>query len=520
MLTTEMTSGPTVASYTRLAMRRWSDRTALVGGGIRWTYAELSAQTNRIARFFREIGLKRGDAIALLSGNSPHVVAITQAVQLIGARYTPLHPMGSEDDHVFVLDDAEISTLIVDPALYEGRGRALAGRAKLDRMLALGPTDFATDLIAGAATQDAGDAEIDARPEDICNLGYTGGTTGKPKGVVHRHRSVVNMLTQELAYWEWPKEVRFLVATPLSHAAGAMLTPTMVQGGTFFFHQGFDAGAFLETVQRERITAAFVVPTMLYALLDHPNIADYDLSSLEMLIYGAAPASPSRIAEAIARFGPVLCQLYGQSEAPQTICYFGKADHDPAKLERLGSCGMPIPANQVRLLKDDGSEAGPGEPGEICFRGPTIMEEYWKRPEETAAAFKDGWLHTGDVARYDDEGYLYIVDRSKDMIVTGGFNVFPREIEDCLAQHPAVAMSVVIGAPDEKWGEAVRAVVVLKPGAEAAPGDLIAMVRDAKGAVYAPKYLEFAETLPHTAVGKLDRKAVRAAYWGDRARMV
>lgn len=518
MLTPEMIEGETIAGFVRAAMRRWPDREALVGGGVRWSYAELGAQANRFARFFKARGLARGDAVALLSANTPEVVAATQAAQILGLRYTPLHPLGSEDDHAFVIEDAGIGTLMVDAAAHASRGRALLARTDLARIFTFGPADFGDDLVAGAAAMDGAELPIEARPGDVTSLNYTGGTTGKPKGVVHRHRSTVAMMTQELAFWEWPDDVRFLVATPLSHAAGAMMTPTLVKGGTFFFHKGFDPADYLATIARERITATFMVPTMLYALLDHPGIADADLSSLQMLIYGAAPASPVRLQQALDRFGPILCQLYGQSEAPQTISYLARADHlNPA---RLGSCGLPVPANQVRLVTPDGRDADTDEPGEICFRGPTIMEGYWNCPDETAAAFRDGWLRTGDIARRDADGYLHIVDRSKDMIVTGGFNVFPREIEDCLAQHPAVAMCAVVGVPDERWGEAVKAVVVLKPGLTASDLELTDAVRLAKGAHYAPKIVEFVDALPVTAVGKLDRKAIRAAAWSGHGRLV
>ncbi|WP_454644705.1 AMP-binding protein [Bradyrhizobium liaoningense] len=516
----ELQNGGTTAQLVRFAVNRWPDRVALVGDGVRWTYREMAAQANRLVRFYKSVGLTRGNAVALLSGNSAEVVAAIQAAQILGLRYTALHPLGSEEDHAFVLADGEIDALILDPSRYADRGRALARRVKLSHVLTLGACDFGIDALSAMASFDGSNAQIEARPEDISVLAYTGGTTGRPKGVIQRHRTSVNFITQELAYWEWPQEIRFLVATPLSHAAGAMLIPTLVKGGTFHFQKGFDAENFLTTVEQERITATFLVPTMLYKLLDYPRLNEYDLSSLQMLIYGAAPTSPARLKQALDVFGPILCQLYGQTEAPMTISYLSKADHSLDQTERLGSCGLPIPANQVRLLKEDGHEAEVGEPGEICFRGPIIMEGYWKRPEETEKVFAGGWLRTGDIARRDEDGFLYIVDRSKDMIVTGGFNVFPREIEDCLAQHPAVAMSAVVGVPDEKWGEAVKAVVVLKPGSTVETDELKALVRQHKGSLHTPKIIEIVASLPLTTVGKLDRKAVRAASWVGRDRKV
>jgi fatty-acyl-CoA synthase len=220
------------------------------------------------------------------------------------------------------------------------------------------------------------------------------------------------------------------------------------------------------------------------------------------------------------RFGPVFMQLYGQSEAPNCVTTLRRAEHDPAYPERLASCGMPSAGVQVKLLDDDGHEVPVGEVGEICCRGPLVMAGYWNKPEETEKAFRHGWLHTGDLARRDADGYLYIVDRSKDMIISGGFNVFPREVEDVLTRHPDVAAAAVIGVPDPKWGEAVKAVVVLRPGATPNAEALIALVRDAKGVVQAPKSVDFTDALPVTGLGKPDKKAIRAQYWGGSTRAV
>ena len=231
--------------------------------------------------------------------------------------------------------------------------------------------------------------------------------------------------------------------------------------------------------------------------------------------------SPARLVEGIERFGPVFMQLYGQSEVPNCITVLRRDDHDPvAHPERLASCGAPVAGLQVKLLDEDGHEVPEGEVGEICCRGPLVMAGYWNKPEETARAFRHGWLYTGDLARRDADGFLYIVDRSKDMIISGGFNVFPREVEDVLTRHPAVAAAAVIGVPDPKWGEAVKAVVVCRAGAEVSAEALIAMVRDAKGVVHAPKSVDFTDDLPVTGLGKPDKKVLRARYWGGAARAV
>jgi len=387
-------------------------------------------------------------------------------------------------------------------------------------VFSMGPSDFGVDLTEEMARFATQAIVVDARPEDISTLAYTGGTTGRPKGVMFGHRTTVQMVLLELAEWEWPRDLRFLAATPVSHAAGAFLIPTQLRGGSFFMQPGFDPDRFLATVERERITATFLVPTMIYALLDHPRLRDYDLSSLEMCVYGAAPISPERLKEALAVFGPIFCQLYAQTEAPQCVTYLRKADHDPARPDRLTSCGTPIAGVRVKLLDDDCNEVAAGEVGEICVQGPLVMDGYWKRPEETAAAFRGGWLHTGDLARRDADGYFMIVDRKKDMIVSGGFNVYPREVEDALTQHDAVRMAAVIGVPDAHWGEAVKAFVVLKRGANVAAEELIAYVRQKKGAVYSPKTIEIVEDVPVTGLGKVDKKALRAPYWENRSRQV
>jgi len=331
----------------------------------------------------------------------------------------------------------------------------------------------------------------------------------------------VTMVVTELADWDWPQAVRFLAMTPITHAAGAMIVAVMSRCGLFVMSKGFEPQRFIDLVERHRITATFLVPTMVYVLLEHPGMAQADLSSLELVIYGASPMSPARLVEAMKRFGPVFMQLYGQSEAPNCITALHKHEHDPENHpERLASCGTPSGPSQVRLLDDDGNEVPVGEVGEICVRGPLVMLGYWNKPEETEKAFRHGWLHTGDMARRDAEGFVYIVDRSKDLIISGGFNVFPREVEDVLTRHPAVAAAAVIGVPDEKWGEAVKAVVVLKAGATVAAEALMALVREHKGPVQAPKSVDFVDALPVTGLGKPDKKVLRARYWSGQQRAV
>jgi fatty-acyl-CoA synthase len=307
------------------------------------------------------------------------------------------------------------------------------------------------------------------------------------------------------------------MCTPLSHAGAAFFTPTVIKGGEMIAVSRFDPGEVLKIIEEQRITATMLVPSMLYAVLDHPDSHTRNLSSLETVYYGASAINPVRLAEAIRRFGPIFAQYYGQSEAPMAITYLAKADHDE---KRLTSCGRPTLFARTELLGEDGKPVPRGEPGEICVSGPLLAGGYWNLPDETSQTFRDGWLHTGDIAREDEDGFYYIVDRVKDMIVTGGFNVFPREVEDVVAEHPAVAQVCVVGAPDEKWGEAVTAVVALRADAardagaiEAMTAEIQSAVKARKGSVQSPKRVVVVDALPLTGLGKPDKKAVRAQFW-------
>lgn len=515
----------TVAETYRAAFEQFPERVALVlPDGSQWSYAELQQRVQRMARSLQALGLKHQEGLAILTGNRAEALLVLIACAWLGLRQTALHPLGALDDQAFVLQDAGIAALVVD-ARYAERGQALKERARqqglpLRHVLGLGASELGQDLIAASASQDGSALPIASRPEDIYRVTYTGGTTGRSKGVVHRHRTTLTMTLQQLAGWEWPEELRFLVATPISHAGGAMVLPTLLRGGTLVLLDGYQPERFLQAVQEHRISASFLVPTQIYGLLDHAGLGRFDLSSLRYVLYGASPMAPARLAEAVRRFGPIFGQLYGQAEAPMTIAYLRKDEHDLADPERLQSCGRPLPGNQVRLLGAQQQEVAVGEVGELCVRSPLVMEGYLNRPDATQETFAGDWLHTGDMARRDAEGYLYLVDRAKDMVITGGFNVYSSEVEACLALHPAVAQSAVIGRPDPKWGEAVVALVVLKPAAHATAEELMAFVHERKGALHTPKELWLEPDLPVTPLGKIDKKALRARFWDGQARQV
>jgi len=497
------------------ALDRDPGRTVLhLGDAVTISAAQFRDATSRLCQALASLGLAAGARVGILSRNRPEVLYLTIACLLNRYVMVPLHPIGSLDDHLYVVEDAGLDALVFDTASFSARAADIqAGAPRAINLLSLDASAAGTDLNALAASFTPMPLVAPrVTGDEVYRLSYSGGTTGRPKAIVNTHRMGLALLTIQLAEWEWPAEIRQLICAPLSHAGGPMFLPTLLRGGSLLLLPAFDPIEILQMVERHRITCMLLVPTMIYALLDHPQFDEFDLSSLETIFYGASAMSPTRLREAIARFGPVFFQFYGQSEAPMSLTILRRAEHQPDDPLRLTSCGRPVPWVEVALLDDQHRPVATGEPGEICARGPLVMGGYHNKPEQTAEALAGGWLHTGDVAVADDEGFLRIVDRKKDMIVTGGFNVYPREIEDVLGSHPLVANCAVVGVPDAHWGEAVKAVVVLRPGATPCADELIALVRTKKGAVQAPKSVDFVEAIPVTALGKPDKKALRARY--------
>ncbi|MEU8897810.1 fatty-acid--CoA ligase FadD8 [Nocardia sp. NPDC048505] len=485
------------------------------------TGADVLDAISRYVAAFEANGIETGDPVGVLALNRPEVLFTIAAGQVRGHRRTALHPIGGLDDHAYVLADAGITTLILDPVpMFVQRARDLVDRVEgLTKVLVFGPvpdelSDVGVDFLAEVAKHEAAPVEaVELRPDDVISVSYTGGTTGKPKGVVGTAQAMATMTQIQLSEWEWPKRPKFLICTPLSHAGAAFFLPVVLLGGECIVVPRFDAGEVLKAIEEHKISATMLVPSMIYALLDHPDVDKRDLSSLETVYYGASAIDPKRLTQAIDKFGPIFAQYFGQSEAPMAISYLGKEEHDK---ERLTSCGRPSAALRVALIDGEDNVVAPGEVGEICVSGPLLAAGYLNLPEVTAETFKNGWLRTGDLARQDEDGFLHIVGRSKDMVVTGGFNVFPREVEDVVSEHDSVLGVAVVGVADPQWGEAVTAVVVLDPvvaadeAAVAKVTDEISQtVKQRKGSVQVPKHYVVVEQLPLTGLGKPDKKAIR-----------
>ncbi|MFB7668775.1 AMP-binding protein [Kitasatospora sp. NPDC056138] len=482
-------------------------REAVVHEGRRITAGELRDLIHRMARALQARGVGRGQTVTLLSGNLPETIAARYAANLLGCRINHLYNKLSADAQAAIVQDVETRALIVDPR-YAERAAELTAQVEVEHVLLLGSAEGGEDLLELAAGQSAAPLTGLARPDDVCSIRHTGGTTGHPKGICATFEQVGGFRTQ---LSEVRREThRQLVCTTLAHAAGHLVDLTLSAGGTVVLLDDFDPAEVLAAIERERITRLFLLPPLLYQLLDHPDIAHRDTSSLSNLMYGGCQASPVRLADAVRQLGPVLFQFYGQNEAGG-ISTLATEDHDPDRPDRLRTAGRVLPGVEVVIRDESGNDLPVGELGEICVRSGSVMKGYWKQPELTAEVLRDGWLHTGDLGRLDEDGYLTVVDRLKDMIIVVGGHVYTTELEDLLNSHPQVRQSAVFGVPDVDRMEQVHAVVVPVPGGSVDEQELRELVLSERGAMYEPARISFAAELPLTDVGKPDKKALRRA---------
>jgi fatty-acyl-CoA synthase len=480
------------------------------------SYRDVQQLSYRVARALDRSKVPRGGKVAILSGNDPVAFSCVFGISRAGAVWCPVNPRNESAENRELLDLFDCTCLIFQSAFAPMVAKILPDLPELRTLVCL------DDEIPAAATfgqwlGEAGGAQDpwQAEPaDDVVMLVGTGGTTGRPKGVMLTGHNIETMSALTLMSYPFRPRPRYLALAPLTHAAGVLCFPVMTLGGEIVIMPRPDLAEFLSLVERHRITHTFLPPTLIYMLLEHPRLPDTDLTSLQCLWYGAAPMSASRLEEAIAAIGPVMGQLFGQTEAPMMISTLAPAEHfrgdGSLATERLSSAGRPTPLTTVAIMDDEGNLLQAGQRGEIVARGPLVMAGYYKNPQASAEAGRYGWHHTGDIGYLDEDNYLFIVDRAKDMIITGGFNVYSAEVEQALLAHPAVQDCAVVGLPDDKWGERVTAVLQLRPGHPLTPDEAKQFVKDRIGSVKAPKQVEIWPDLPRSKLGKVLKPDVKA----------
>jgi acyl-CoA synthetase (AMP-forming)/AMP-acid ligase II len=518
-----------VGNILNRVLKRYPDRVAYTIGGREYTYSEVLESVNRVANGFLSLGLKKGDRVVLMTANRIEYIFADFAAAKTGLVKVPLDVMLSSKDIEYRIKDSGASAVIMDELFYEKAGLFFKDYDFLkhtlcvtdkEEILSQGVISY-YELMNSASSSDPG---VDIDQDDLIAIMYTGGTTGVSKGVMHTHKSYLSIVFSQLVDNDVSTDEVVLLSAPLPHATGFNLLPALIKGGRVVVTSGFNPEEFFRLVEKERITWTFMVPTMIYTMMDHPKRTEYDLSSLRTILYGAAPISPRRLEDAVAAMGPIFMQGFAQMEIATQGTILSKKEHVDAirndRNDRLKSCGWPVMICQMKVVDEQNQELAPGAIGEVIVRGPHMMKGYWRKEEETKKTVVDGWIHTGDLGYMDDEGYLYLVDRKNDVIITGGMSVFSVEVENVLSQHPAVAEAIAVGIPDEKWGELVLGIVVKAAGKEVSEAELLEYARDKLAAYQRPKRIEFYDALPRTVYGKLDKKTVKKKYWEGRERMI
>ncbi|MFF1908571.1 AMP-binding protein [Kitasatospora sp. NPDC058218] len=495
------------------SLARDPDRPAITtADGVGITAGEFAAATYRLAHELIARGVTRGTTVSLLTGNTPEALSARYAAGIAGARLVNLYDGMSTPVLAEIVTSVDTAVLLVDAERYAAAPELLA-LVDVPTVLTLGPGPEAVgeDVIAASVGRPAEPPAVRIGPEDDLGIRHTGGTTGIPKGILSLHGPYRRVF--DVPFGPEGDAPRLLVATSLAHLAGVLSDLTLHHGGSVFIQRSFDPGEVLAAVERERITDLWVLPPLLYRLLDHPAITSTDLSSLQRILYGGCVASPTRVREALKVFGPILASGYGMSEA-QNIAVLAPQEHDRVGHAGRISVGRPLPGVEVVIRAAGGSELPAGEQGEIHVRSRSLMAGYWKRPDLTAEVLRDGWLNTGDIGHLDQDGYLYLADRLTDKIIVVGGHVYPSEVEDLLLTHPAVAQCAVLGLRDAQQAEHVHAVVVPAPGRHPELDDVRAFVTAHKGRIYAPEALHLVSEIPLTSVGKPDKKRLRDALAG------
>jgi len=517
-----------IAHTLRRAKLLWGNDTAVLDGDLTLTYGQMAERVQRLAGALRELGVGDDDKVAVLMLNGYRYLELFYAVSWAGGVVVPLNIRLAPREIVHQVNEAECKVLVVD--------------AQFAKMVPPHASQFET--ISHVVFADAGpppdgmlsyddllttaDAIADAGRggDDVFGIFYTGGTTGRAKGVMLTHANIVANAQNSLLSNDTQQHDVYLHSAPMFHLADCSSTFGLTWiGGKHAFIPFFEPKSMLDAIQRFRVTRAAMVPAMLNMVINHPQFSDFDVSSLTSVGYGASPIPMSLLKQGMSAFGCKFIQGYGMTELSPLVTVLPAEDHvadgSDEEFQKLKSAGIPVHTAEVKVLDENDEELPRGEIGQICARGPMVMKGYWKQPEATAEALRNGWMHTGDAGYMDEDGYIFLVDRVKDMIVTGGENVYSVEVENALYAHPAVLEAAAIGVPSTEWGEAVHAVIVLKPDQEATEQELIGHCREHIAGYKCPKSISFsAEELPKSGAGKILKRDLRQPFWGDQERQI
>ena len=517
-----------IIDYFDNGVRYYPDNTAFIDideGGVQMSYAQAGPVTHRYAAAMHARGYGPGSHIAILAPNS--TVAFLALLGLFRAEgvWLPINPRNAVATNIDLLTRFEGELLLYHSSYEKEAGEIMAAAHGIREAVCIdGPAGVGVsfdDWSAGSPT-----VHRIAEPDMEATFAIfpTGGTTGKSKGVVITNRNIYTMYQNYYSHFSYYDDTCHLVVAPMTHSAGLIGCIHFARGGVNAIMSGAAPDLICDAIEKYGVTHLFLPPTVMYMMLALPDVDARNYSSLQHFLVGAAPTSLEKLKQAIQVFGPVMTEAFGQSEAPAAITAKAPWDYmdDEGNINerRLASIGRPCINNRVAILDDEGNELAPDTAGEICIRGDLVTRGYYKNPEATAEVRTFGWHHTGDVGVMDDEGFITIVDRKKDLIITGGFNVFPNEVEQVLSGHPAVQDCAVIGVPDDKWGEAVKAVIQLKPGGSCDEMALIELCKRELGSVKAPKTIDFIDDLPRSPAGKVLKTDLRKNYWVDQGRAV
>ncbi|MEO6321950.1 MAG: AMP-binding protein [Polaromonas sp.] len=488
-------------------------------------YRTVARDSHRIANGLVAAGLKPGAIVATLTPNHLCAFLPPLGIQRAGMVWLPLNVRYGPEELLYAVITNDCDFIFFHSSLGDlveellVRCPRLAGAVAIDHGVGASP-----DLQAWMAQWPDTPVNVEQEPDTLVRIASSGGTTGPSKGIIQTNETIETQLSCMLAMIPMGPQPVHLAAAPLSHMAGSLCWPTMIFGGETVILPKADPGAILEAIARFGITHMALTPTMIYMLLDHPDAQTTDYASLRNIIYAGAPMSVEKLKSAVQIFGPVMTQAFGQAEASFVCTVLSPQEHvingDPRQLRRLHSCGRATPFVRIEIMDEDGGLLPTGERGEIVVRSNLVSPGYYKNPEATAAVSKGGWHLTGDIGYKDDEGYLYIVDRKRDVIISGGFNIFPGEIEQVIWAHPAVKDCAVVGVPDDKWGEAVKAVIELNEGAAVEAEEIIELCRTRVGSMKAPKTVDFWSELPRSSIGKVLKREIRDRFWKGRGRAV